>query len=110
MDGSFEVVRVDDRMIRPSRKSDPSIQGTDGPPWVLPMESDIEDYNKERLCGAMRNARPKGWDSSMVGCWAPLVSAEISRPYPVHQRENVNTVCCSHLPMSTEWLRRIINE
>ena len=43
-------------MIGPSRKSDPSVQGIDGPPWALPMESNVEDNNEERLCETMRNA------------------------------------------------------
>ena len=100
MGGSFEVARADERIIGASRKSDPSIQGINGPPWVLPTESNVEDNNEEKLCEAMGNARPKGWDSSTVGCWVPLVLAKISGAYPVYQQESVNTVCYSHLPMS----------
>ena len=100
MGGSFEVAKADEMIIGASRKSDPSIQRIDGLPWVLPMESNVEDNNEEKLCEAMGNARPKGWDSSTVGCWAPLVLAKISGAYSVYQRECVNTVCHSHLPMS----------
>ena len=100
MGGSFEVARADEMIVGASRKSDPNIQGIDGLPRVLPMESNVEDNNEEKLCEAMGNARPKGWGSSAVVCWAPLVLAKISGAYPVYQRESVNTVCFSHLPMS----------